>query len=74
MRARSRSLLPMRARPSASLRKSIEPSYVLHAHIARITGTSVCVDNGQHLVPLPRDIMFVVDELLKNKESELLEV
>jgi hypothetical protein len=23
------------------------------------------VDNGQHLVPLPRDIMFVVDDLLK---------
>ncbi|HYD75974.1 SDR family oxidoreductase [Ramlibacter sp.] len=30
-----------------------------------ITGTSVCVDNGQHLVPLPRDIMFVVDDLLR---------
>ncbi|WP_427914672.1 SDR family oxidoreductase [Ramlibacter sp. MMS24-I3-19] len=29
-----------------------------------ITGASLCVDNGQHLVPLPRDIMFVVDELL----------
>jgi NAD(P)-dependent dehydrogenase (short-subunit alcohol dehydrogenase family) len=29
-----------------------------------ITGTSLCVDNGQHLVPLPRDIMFVVEELL----------
>ena len=30
-----------------------------------ITGTTVTVDNGQHLVPLPRDIMFVVDDLLK---------
>ena len=30
-----------------------------------VTGTTLCVDNGQHLVPLPRDIMFVVDELLK---------
>jgi NAD(P)-dependent dehydrogenase (short-subunit alcohol dehydrogenase family) len=30
-----------------------------------ITGTTVSVDNGQHLVPLPRDIMFVVDDLLK---------
>lgn len=30
-----------------------------------ITGTSVCVDNGQHLVPLPRDILFVVDDLLR---------
>jgi hypothetical protein len=23
------------------------------------------VDNGQHLVPLARDVMFVVDDLLK---------
>ena len=30
-----------------------------------ITGTTVSVDNGQHLVPLPRDIMFVVEDLLK---------
>lgn len=30
-----------------------------------VTGTTLCVDNGQHLVPLPRDIMFVVDDLLK---------
>ena len=26
-----------------------------------ITGTPVCVDNGQHLVPLERDVMFLVD-------------
>lgn len=32
-----------------------------------ITGVSLCVDNGQHLVSVPRDIMFVVDEHLKNK-------
>jgi len=30
-----------------------------------ITGTTVAVDNGQHLVPLPRDVMFVVEDLLK---------
>ena len=24
-----------------------------------ITGTTVCVDNGQHLVPLERDVMFL---------------
>lgn len=30
-----------------------------------ITGVSVAVDNGQHLVPLPRDVMFVVQDLLK---------
>jgi NAD(P)-dependent dehydrogenase (short-subunit alcohol dehydrogenase family) len=29
-----------------------------------MTGISVCVDNGQHLVPVPRDIMFLVEELL----------
>jgi hypothetical protein len=26
----------------------------------------VRVDNGQHLVPLARDVMFVVDELFKD--------
>ena len=26
-----------------------------------ITGTTVCVDNGQHLLPLARDVMFAVD-------------
>jgi len=26
-----------------------------------ITGTTVCVDNGQHLVPLERDVMFLAD-------------
>jgi NAD(P)-dependent dehydrogenase (short-subunit alcohol dehydrogenase family) len=34
-----------------------------------ITGTTVSVDNGQHLVPLPRDIMFVVEDLLKKHAS-----
>jgi NAD(P)-dependent dehydrogenase (short-subunit alcohol dehydrogenase family) len=28
-----------------------------------ITGVTLTVDNGQHLIPLPRDVMFVVDEL-----------
>ena len=27
-----------------------------------ITGSTLCVDNGQHLVPLARDVMFAVDE------------
>ncbi len=30
-----------------------------------VTGSTLCVDNGQHLVPLERDVMFVVDDLLK---------
>jgi NAD(P)-dependent dehydrogenase (short-subunit alcohol dehydrogenase family) len=31
-----------------------------------ITGTTITVDNGQHLVPLPRDVMFVVEDMLKD--------
>ena len=38
---------------------------VFFASTPSITGTTLCVDNGQHLVPLERDIMFVVDDLLK---------
>lgn len=54
------------------LRQPVDPARVAEAvfFLASnecITGTSVCVDNGQHLVPLPRDIMFVVDDLLRNK-------
>lgn len=30
-----------------------------------ITGVTLTVDNGQHLLPLPRDVMFVVDDLMK---------
>lgn len=29
-----------------------------------ITGSTLCVDNGQHLVPLARDVMFALDEPL----------
>jgi len=31
-----------------------------------ITGITLAVDNGQHLLPLPRDVMFVVEDLLSN--------
>jgi len=34
-----------------------------------ITGVTLTVDNGQHLVPLPRDVMFVVDELMKDRDG-----
>ena len=52
------------------LRRPINPADVAAtclflAQTPSLTGTTVCVDNGQHLVPLPRDIMFVVDELLR---------
>jgi NAD(P)-dependent dehydrogenase (short-subunit alcohol dehydrogenase family) len=30
-----------------------------------ITGATLPVDNGQHLVPLQRDVMFEMDDLLK---------
>jgi NAD(P)-dependent dehydrogenase (short-subunit alcohol dehydrogenase family) len=26
-----------------------------------ITGSTLCVDNGQHLVPLARDVMFAIE-------------
>jgi len=33
---------------------------VLYAATARaVTGTTLLVDGGQHLLPLPRDVMFV---------------
>jgi NAD(P)-dependent dehydrogenase (short-subunit alcohol dehydrogenase family) len=51
------------------LRRPIDPADVARACVflaatPSVTGTTLCVDNGQHLVPLPRDVMFVVDELL----------
>jgi len=33
-----------------------------------ITGTTVCVDNGQHLVPLARDVMFVAEALTEKPQ------
>ncbi|HJS02832.1 MAG TPA: SDR family oxidoreductase, partial [Variovorax sp.] len=52
------------------MRRPIDPADVARACVflagtPSVTGTTLSVDNGQHLVPLPRDIMFVVDELLK---------
>jgi NAD(P)-dependent dehydrogenase (short-subunit alcohol dehydrogenase family) len=59
--------LAARANP---LRRPIDPGDVARACVflagtPGVTGTTLCVDNGQHLVPLERDIMFVVDDLLK---------
>lgn len=52
------------------LRRQTDPARVAQtvrflAENPCITGQTLCVDGGQHLVPLPRDIMFVVDELLR---------
>lgn len=59
-----------RAASANLMRRPTDPQDVARtclflASTASITGTVVSVDNGQHLVPLPRDIMFVVDDLLK---------
>ena len=59
-----------RAAKANLLRQPIDPADVAHtvvflANNPSITGTTVRVDNGQHLVPLSRDIMFVVEELFK---------
>jgi NAD(P)-dependent dehydrogenase (short-subunit alcohol dehydrogenase family) len=60
-----------RAASANLLRHPINPadvasSVVFLADNASITGTTVRVDNGQHLVPLARDVMFVVEELFKS--------
>jgi len=60
-----------RAAQANLLRHPINPadvasSVVFLAGNASITGTTVCVDNGQHLLPLARDVMFVVEELFKS--------
>jgi NAD(P)-dependent dehydrogenase (short-subunit alcohol dehydrogenase family) len=60
-----------RAASANLLRHPIHPadvasSVVFLANNASITGTTVRVDNGQHLVPLARDVMFVVEELFKS--------
>jgi NAD(P)-dependent dehydrogenase (short-subunit alcohol dehydrogenase family) len=48
------------------LREPIDPGQVAAtclflAENPCITGSTVCVDNGQHLVPLARDVMFAVE-------------
>jgi NAD(P)-dependent dehydrogenase (short-subunit alcohol dehydrogenase family) len=60
-----------RAAKANLLRHPISPadvaaSILFLANNASITGTTLRVDNGQHLVPLARDVMFVVDELFKS--------
>jgi len=49
------------------MQKAINPSDVASACLflaqnAAITGTTICVDNGQHLVASNRDVMFVAQE------------
>jgi NAD(P)-dependent dehydrogenase (short-subunit alcohol dehydrogenase family) len=54
------------------LRQPIDPKDVAQAAVflaqtASITGTCIQVDNGQHLVPLARDVLFVVDDMLSSQ-------
>ena len=54
------------------LRRPIDPKDVAQAAVflaqtASITGTCIQVDNGQHLVPLARDVLFVVDDMLSSQ-------
>jgi NAD(P)-dependent dehydrogenase (short-subunit alcohol dehydrogenase family) len=59
-----------RAAAANLLRRPTDPAQVAQgilflAQTPAITGVTLAIDNGQHLVPTPRDIMFVVDELLQ---------
>ncbi len=59
-----------RAAKANLLRQAINPTDVANSAVflaqnPSVTGTTLRVDNGQHLVPLARDVMFVVDELFK---------
>ncbi len=61
-----------RARSVNLLRTPIDPMDVARAAVfladtPSITGVTLCVDNGQHLVPLERDIMFVTDQLMRSE-------
>lgn len=43
---------------------------VFMAETPSITGSTLCIDNGQHLVPLTHDVMFVVEDWLKAQADE----
>ncbi len=54
------------------LQQPIDPEHVVQcilflAQNPALTGTTLRADNGQHLVPLERDVMNVVDQLLKGQ-------
>ena len=57
------------------LQRAIDPhqvaaSCLFLAENPCITGVTLTVDNGQHLVPLARDVMFVVDDILKTNHDQ----
>lgn len=55
------------------LRRATEPSQVAAtclflAENTCITGVTVQVDNGQHLIPLPKDVMYVIEDLSRTSQ------
>ncbi len=66
-RARRVNLLQRPTRP-----KDVASTCLFLAATGSITGTTVNVDAGQHLVPLERDVMFVVETLSQEKPLESL--
>ena len=53
------------------MRRQLDPRHVADSAVflasnAGITGTIIRVDNGQHLVPMARDVMNIPIEALKN--------
>ncbi|MDB5886198.1 MAG: short-chain dehydrogenase [Polaromonas sp.] len=59
-----------KARSVNLLRSPINPvdvarTAVFLAENESMTGVTLCIDKGQHLVPLERDIMFVTDQLMQ---------
>lgn len=56
------------------LKRAIDPAQVaatclFMANNPALTGVTLAVDNGQHLVPLSRDVMFVVDGAAKEPHA-----
>ena len=68
-RADERGRVRARARANAAARSSTRPTSrapcASWSNARRSPAPPCCVDGGQHLVPQPRDVMFVVDDLLK---------
>lgn len=63
-----------RASRANLMRRPLDPRHVAESVVflaqnPGITGTTIQVDNGQHLVPSPRDIMFVTDALMMEPRS-----
>lgn len=63
------SRINLRRQPTDPL--DVAKACVFMAETPSITGTTLCVDNGQHLVPLTQDVMFVVEDWLKAQTNDI---